>query len=258
MRIWILSSALLFLLFCNSVAVAETPVGFDLEKYHVVTRSASLYEIDSPFGTHWTLSLRKQDGCLLVIEDHTRLSGERKVREMSVAETPSHANLEQWATPERVREELSRTLGDDEAEQLVANMDACELGYRLLLEEQISAHPDWQEPVGYDRDAYYFLNNQHKRPTRDGPRAGWDLVVRKQDHCLLVISARTSNAEHGRKRKVVEGEVGAFNHFERPDADTLRTYLEPYFTEDPQGLEEVVENHERCPLGYRVLINEQD
>ena len=49
-----------------------------------------------------------------------------------------------------------------------------------------------QKPIGYNRQHYYFLRNVHKRPIRHGPTAGWDLVIRKQDSCLLVIASSGS------------------------------------------------------------------
>ncbi len=103
-----------------------------------------------------------------------------------------------------------------------------------------------------NRDHYYYIRNIHKRPMRNGPRAGWDLVVRKADSCLLVIAQHRD--KHRRSAK--EKPVGASNRFSN-DAETLKVVRERLSGDglSVAAVAKIMGNLDRCPLGHRTLVS---
>lgn len=103
-----------------------------------------------------------------------------------------------------------------------------------------------------DSSAYYHITNQHKRPMRGGPTAGWDLMVRKADDCLLVIA---SDGSPNGERNVQEVEVGQAGRSQRKAETTgrIREALARHGLGEPE-IARIVANMHTCPLGFRVLL----
>jgi len=103
-----------------------------------------------------------------------------------------------------------------------------------------------------NRDDYYYIRNIHKRPMRDGPRAGWDLVVRKADGCLLVIAQHRDS----RGRSAKETPIGATSRFSK-DAETLKVVRERLSGDGlaSAAIAKIMRKLDRCPLGHRTLVS---
>ena len=101
--------------------------------------------------------------------------------------------------------------------------------------------------MGYDESGYLFLRGNDKRSLPGGPRAGWSLVIRKADNCLLVIATHQSSGG----RRVIE-ESGRFDR----DVDDVRRQLTRRYGLSTEEVDSIVEQMDRCALGYRTLLDE--
>lgn len=106
--------------------------------------------------------------------------------------------------------------------------------------------------MGYDESRYIFLRGNDKRSLPGGPEAGWSLMIRREDGCLLVVATVRSGRGH---LTITEESVEESGRFER-DADDVRRQLVRRYGLGGQEVETLVANMDRCLLGYRVLVDE--
>ncbi len=98
------------------------------------------------------------------------------------------------------------------------------------------------------RERYYRLNNVHKYGAeRDGTGLVWELSIRKQDLCLLMLEGDIRKTGHG--QKWVERPPSAY---ERKDAKYLRDKITYHL---PRQVETALAKMNDCPLGHRTLID---
>ncbi len=106
--------------------------------------------------------------------------------------------------------------------------------------------------MGYDESKYIYLRGNDKRSFPGGPRAGWSLVIRKADSCLLVIA--THKSSDGR-RVIREESVEESGRFDR-DANDVRRQLTRRYGLSVEKVEAIIEKMGQCALGYRTLVDE--
>ena len=102
-------------------------------------------------------------------------------------------------------------------------------------------------PMGRAPDAYLLLDNNHMRPRRGGPTASWDLVLRKEDSCLLVIATRGDSSGRRHAREIPVAESGRFDY----DAEKLTKLLGHHLPES--AVARVMPRLHDCPLHFRTL-----
>ena len=101
-------------------------------------------------------------------------------------------------------------------------------------------------------DDYYWIRNIHKRPMVGGPTAGWDLVVRKADGCLLEIfgGRHPPDPPVNQERKL--GKRTRFQH--GPETTKQVSERLKQHGLKPGAIARIVGRMHRCPLGFRDLV----